>query len=112
MTRALSAALLSAFVFPGAGHLYLHRKRRGMLFLLPALAAATVFVVDVMGRASAVVDKVMAGTVAPDLAAIAAQLEAGGSTYGSAAATVLVLAWAGSIADAFVVARSVERAAR
>lgn len=106
MNRTLNAALLSAFVFPGAGHLYLRRARRAMLFLLPALAAATVFIVDLAARASAIVDRVLAGAVAPDVAAIAAQLEAGGSTYGSAAAAVLVLAWIGAIADVFVVERS------
>lgn len=112
MNRTISAALLSAFVFPGAGHLYLRRARRGMLFLLPTLAAATVFVVDVVGRASAIADQVIAGTVAPDIPAIAARLEAGGSPYASMAATVLVVAWVASIADTVLITRADRRGAR
>jgi hypothetical protein len=108
MQRAVSAALLSAFVFPGAGHLYLRRPGRACLFLVPALVAAVWFFGDLMARASQLADQVLAGTLPLDPAAIAARLDAQGA--GSPAATicavVLVVCWAGSIVDAFVVART------
>lgn len=107
MNRALAAALLSAFVFPGAGHLYLRRPRRAGLFLVPALLAAAVYVGDITTQASRMVDQILAGTLAPDPAAIAARLHAqdGGSPLLTFCGFILVAAWIGSIVDAFVVAR-------
>jgi hypothetical protein len=114
MQRAVSAGLLSAFVFPGAGHLYLRRRRRACVFLLPTLAAAFVFAQDVMQRASALADQVIAGTLPLDPAAIAARLQAqgGSSALGTVCGAVLVACWLGSIVDSVVVARALERGAR
>jgi hypothetical protein len=38
MKASYKAALLSAFVFPGVGHLYLKRYSRGLVILFPVLA--------------------------------------------------------------------------
>jgi hypothetical protein len=108
MQRSVSAALLSAFVFPGAGHLYLRRPARACLFLVPALVAAIWYFSDLMTRASRLADQVLAGTLPLDPAAIAARLDAQGP--GSPAVTicgvVLVVCWVGSIVDSFIVARA------
>jgi hypothetical protein len=108
MQRAVSAALLSAFVFPGAGHLYLRRPARACLFLVPALVAAIWFFGDLMARASRLADQVLAGTLPLDPAAIAARLDAQGpsSPATTICGAVLVLCWAGAIVDSFVVARA------
>jgi TM2 domain-containing membrane protein YozV len=108
MQRAVSAGLLSALVFPGAGHLYLKRPRRACLFLLPALVALFVLAGDIVQRASALADQVLAGTLAPDPAAIAARLQAQGgtSTLDTICSAVLVACWLGSIIDSIVVARA------
>lgn len=111
MPRALTAALLSAFVFPGAGHFYLRRPLRGCLFLVPALVAALVFFGDVVRRASALADQVAAGTLPLDPAAIAERLHLQGGVGASAtiSGAVLVACWIGSIADSFVVAHGAPR---
>jgi hypothetical protein len=108
MNRAAAAALLSALVFPGAGHFYLRRPRRAWLFLVPALVAALIWFGDVATQVSTILDQVEAGTIAPDPAAIAARMEAqgGGSPLVSLAGIVFVVFWAGSIIDSIVVARS------
>lgn len=41
MNIALKAALFSAFLFPGWGHFYLKKYKRGFFFLLPVLACVT-----------------------------------------------------------------------
>ncbi|TFW33010.1 DUF6677 family protein [Massilia horti] len=107
MQRTVSAALLSALVFPGAGHLYLRRPLRGCVFLVPALVALAWFTVDVVRQAAVLSDQVLAGTLAPDPAAIAARLQTqGGSTLaGTLCAVVLLACWAGAIADSIVIAR-------
>jgi hypothetical protein len=111
MQRAVSAGLLSAFVFPGAGHWYLRRRRRACVFLLPTLAAVFVFASDVMQRASALADQVIAGTLPLDPTAIAARLQAqgGSSALGTVCGAVLVACWLGSIVDSVLVARALER---
>jgi hypothetical protein len=109
MDRSVSAALLSAFVFPGAGHLFLRRAARGCLFLLPALLAVVYFVGQVMSRASAIADQILAGTVPLDPALIAAQLESqgdSGSPLMTLSVVVMIVCWAGSIVDSFLIGRA------
>lgn len=108
MNRAVSAAMLSAFVFPGAGHLYLRRPLRACAFLLPALVAAYIYFGDMANRVSGAVDDVLAGRVAPDTTAIAARLDAanGAAPFVTFCGLVLLACWVGSIVDSFVVART------
>jgi hypothetical protein len=107
MNRAAGAALLSAFVFPGVGHIYLHRPLRACLFIVPAVVAAMLYFGDVFSHVSALLDQIQSGALAPDPAAIAARLEAqdSGLSTGSVSGLVLLACWAGSIIDSFVVAR-------
>ncbi len=107
MNRAAAAALLSALVFPGAGHFYLRRARRAWLFLVPALVAAVIWFGRVATQVSTVLDQVMSGAVAPDPVAIAARVEAqgGNSPLVELAAIVFVVMWVGSIIDTIVIAR-------
>ncbi|MFL6675755.1 MAG: DUF6677 family protein [Massilia sp.] len=110
MRRPVIASLLSAFVFPGAGHLYLRRPLRACVFLLPSLVAATWYFGDMLARASSLADQVMAGTVAPDPAALAARLEAqGGSPLAALCGMLLLALWLAAIVDSFMVARAAER---
>jgi TM2 domain-containing membrane protein YozV len=113
MQRAVIAALLSAFVLPGAGHLYLRRPGRACLFLLPALAALVVVTGEIMKRASSLAAQVLAGTLPLDPAAIAARVNAQGvfSGIGTLALVVLAACWIGSIIDSFIVGRPLDRTA-
>ncbi len=108
MSRPVIAALISALVFPGAGHLYLKRGGRALLFLLPTLAAVVVFLGQAFGQASEIAEQIMAGTVAPDPVAIAARLEqsGGASTVGTVAAGVMLVCWIGATVDAYLLARA------
>src|SRR5688572_28082988 len=103
MDRSLTAALLSALVFPGAGQFYLKRPWRACLFMLPALAAAVLFVRQVMALAGPLVDRVIEGGLPADPLAIAAELERQGSVAGgpaNLAAVVMIVCWIASVADA------------
>jgi hypothetical protein len=107
MDRPVKAALISALVFPGAGHLYLKRGARACLFLLPTLAAVMVFLNDAMEQATVIADQIMAGTMPTDPAALAAQLErqGGGSTLATVAAAVMIVCWIGATVDAYLLAK-------
>ena len=108
MDKSLIAALLSALVFPGAGQVYLKRRLRGLLFIVPALVAAGYFFRQVMASASLLVDQVMNGTLAPDPLLIAAELERQGGVSTplmDVAAMVMLACWIASIADAWLLGR-------
>lgn len=100
MKPALKAALISALVFPGLGHIYLKRAARGCLFLLPTLVALTCIVMRVLERTRALLEQVQAGS---DLELLADQLTAAAP---SVAITVCALCWGGSIIDSFLIQKS------
>ncbi len=107
MSRSVSAALLSALVFPGAGQVFLRRRARACLFAIPAAACAYYFISQMLERVMPMVDQISNGTMALDPVAIAAQLEQhGGSARMDMALGVMVLCWVASIADAWWCGRS------
>lgn len=108
MDRSTVAVLISALVFPGAGHMYLKRLGRGLLFIVPTVAALVYFLGVVMDRASAMVDEVLSGRTALDPVAMAARLEqqsAGGSPLETICLWVMVLCWVGAMVDCYLLAR-------
>ena len=107
MDRSVKAALISALVFPGAGHLYLKRGARACLFLLPALAAVMVFLNDAMDQATVIADQIMSGRMPADPAALAAQIEqqGGGSAISNVAAAVMIICWIGATVDAYLLGK-------
>jgi hypothetical protein len=107
MSRSTIALLLSALVFPGAGHLYLKRKARALLFIVPTLVAAGYFMRDAALRASDMVDQVMAGSIDADPVAIAARLEQAGPTsfLVTLAIYVMVGCWIAAAVDAWLLGR-------
>jgi TM2 domain-containing membrane protein YozV len=48
MNNALKGALLSGLVFPGTGHFALKQRKRGLFFLIPALAGILVILFHVI----------------------------------------------------------------
>lgn len=107
MSRSTTALLLSALVFPGAGHLYLKRKARALIFIVPTLVAAGYFVIDATKRATDMADQIMSGAMGTDPVAIAAKLEQAGPTpfLVNLAIYVMLAAWIGAGVDAWLLGR-------
>ena len=107
MSRSTTALLLSALVFPGAGHLYLKRRGRALLFIVPSVAAVIYFLTDAMKRAGAMADQIMSGALGTDPVAIAAKLEQAGATSGmlDLAIYVMLACWLGAMVDAWLLGR-------
>lgn len=108
MNRSVIAALLSALVFPGAGHFYLKRPARALAFLLPAAAAVLYFLGKVAGQVSEMVGLVQSGALAFDPVAIGARLEHSGidSPMMTMAIWVMIACWLGAIVDAALLGRA------
>ncbi len=108
MDRSVKAAMLSGLVFPGVGQLFLKRRVRGLLFLLPALVATIYFTHAVLQPVLAIAQDIGAGIVPLDPFAIQRRVEATriDTTLMDVAVLVMVAAWIGSTLDAWLVGRT------
>ena len=105
MKRSSKAALLSAFVFPGAGHLYLKRYLSGAFLSAGAASALYILVSDVVRRAYEIVTKIQTGEAPPDLEAIiglvSEQSHVTESSALSIAGLVLIGLWLIGVVDSY-----------
>ncbi|QLQ04171.1 MAG: hypothetical protein HZY77_16755 [Thiobacillus sp.] len=110
MSRSTTAVLLSAFILPGAGHLYLKHYPRGLALIAISLACLWVFVDRAMQQASLVLDQVVSEGAAVDvgrLSELVTQTSNGpGSLVVTVASLVLAGCWAIGIVDAYRIARN------
>jgi hypothetical protein len=107
MKKSTVAVLLSLLVFPGAGHVYVKRRLRGLAFLIPALLAAVYVFNQAMEEANKIVGQITSGAMPLDPAAMAAQIEqsGGNTTMANIASAVMLICWLGSALDAWLLAR-------
>lgn len=75
MKKSTNALILSALVFPGAGHLYLKKIKTGLTLICITLIALIYIISDIMDRTFSVVEQVQSGTVAVDMGSIRALIE-------------------------------------
>lgn len=107
MKPAIKAALISALVFPGLGHLVLRKAARGCLFLLPGLVAAGYLLREALRLAERLLAELDSGTLGLDPVQISDRIHAAGidNPATNLASLVVLLCWAGSIADALWLGR-------
>jgi hypothetical protein len=98
------AALLSGLVFPGAGQYYMGRRRRALALAVLAAVGGLLYLNYALDQASAVADQVLAGRVALDPAAIAAQIEGRPTPLAvTLGGVVFAVCWVGSVLEALLV---------
>lgn len=107
MKASIKAALVSALIFPGLGHLVLRRAARGCLFIVPAAAAVLYLLRSVMQLADRIGADINSGALALDPVAILERVHASGVDNAGAnlAGAVCIACWLGSIADALWLGR-------
>lgn len=107
MKPSIKAALISALVFPGLGHLVLKQAARGCIFLLPAAVAVIYLLRRVLELADRLMADLNSGALPLDPALILERINASGADSPGAnlAAWICLLCWAGSIADALWLGR-------
>ena len=113
MSKSSKAALLSALVFPGVGHLFLKKHITGAVLVCASLAALYLIAADIWEKALAIVEKIERGEVSPDVAAIAELLSrqpmGNESQLLDAALPVLVICWVIGIADSYRCGRALDK---
>jgi len=107
MKASTKAALISALVFPGLGHLVLRKGARGLLFIVPAALAVIYLLRSVLQLLDRLMDDINRGALALDPVAILERVHASGidNAATNLASLVCIVCWAGSIIDALWLGR-------
>jgi hypothetical protein len=110
MNKPVKAALLSALVFPGAGHFFLKKYIPGGILAGTALVALYVLVSKAVARAVQITDKIQRGEVELDVAAITELVSnhppGPEGQILSIATTALLVSWLVGIVDSYRVGRA------
>lgn len=109
MKTSTKAALLSALVFPGTGHLYLKHFLPGVVLLGSSLAALAYIVANAVDSAMQIAEQIQRGDGPVDIAGVTellSQHSAAADGHRLDVATiVLLVAWLFGIFDAYRVGR-------
>lgn len=80
MKKSVKAALLSAFVYPGAGHFYLKKYSVCALFACTFSVPLYFIISEIIAKAENIVEQIKSGEIPSDIAAISESLSS--STIG------------------------------
>lgn len=110
MKKSIKAALLSAFVFPGAGHLFFRHYRSGIAISGLAAVALYLLISHAITQTLVIANKITAGELALDIPTITAQVQqattANEAALLSTATIVLIITWVVAVADSFRIGRA------
>ncbi|MBL1433042.1 MAG: hypothetical protein COB94_006325 [Gammaproteobacteria bacterium] len=116
MKKSTKAVLLSALLFPGAGHLFLKKYFFGAVLTGTALIALYILIPGLIDRARQISEKILNGEIRLDLTVItelASQQPIGGEAQSlEMAMSVLVIAWLAGIIGSYLAGRSFESGAK
>ena len=113
MKKSTKAALLSALVFPGVGHLYLKKYKSGLLLAGASFAAIYYLVGKAAERAVEISEKIQSGAVPLDAEAInelVSQQSGGADAQMMNMATIaFAICWVIGIVDAYRAGRAQQK---
>jgi uncharacterized membrane protein len=110
MKRSTKAVLLSAFIFPGAGHVFLKKYIPGLILICASLASTYYIVSKTVEESMQIVEQIQSGYVQPDVASIeelVSNQSAGADAYLLDIATyIFIICWLIGIIDSYRVGRA------
>lgn len=110
MKKPIKAALLSAFLYPGAGHFFLKKQTLGIVFACAFSVPLYFIFSEIMTKAEQIVEQITKGELLLDITAISETLS--NSVTGANAQElnikiyVLVIIWLIGIIDAYRLGRT------
>lgn len=109
MDNTKKAVLLSALLFPGAGHYFLKRYATAALLSVIAVGGLYFLIAETVTRSQQIADQILAGEIAYDVATIArlASTHSAGSDAQllSNATTAIAIVWLIGMVDSYRVGR-------
>ncbi len=113
MKRAIKATLLSAFILPGAGHIFLKKYRLGIVFGSVSLAAIGYSLVKSVEISLSILGEIQSGAVPLDVAAItgllAKQTTPSQLLFLNIATFVVAICWLAGIVDSYRLGRGMDK---
>ena len=110
MNKSIKAALLSALVFPGAGHIFLKKYISGVVLIGASFAGIYYLTSKMVERAMQITDKIVSGEIQMDAVAIAELISrqpVGSEAYlVNIAAAAFSICWITGTIDAYRVGRN------
>jgi hypothetical protein len=115
MKKSMKAPLLSAFVFPGAGHFFLRKYVPGIILSGTEFSALYIIITKTVARALQIVEKIQSSEVQPDAATIAELVSKQPmGTEGQVlniATVILIFIWLIGIVDSYRTGRALDKGA-
>lgn len=109
MSKAIKAALLSALVFPGTGHLLLKKYLHAVVLIGASFSVLYLMISRLIEIALQISEKIISGEVGPDVVAISEliikQVAVTETRLLNIAGVVLVIIWLISIVDSYRIGR-------
>jgi hypothetical protein len=113
MKKTIKAVLLSAFIFPGAGHLLFKRYISAAILATTALTATYLLIAKVLESAMLIVDKIQRGEVAADVTTISELVSQQPSNDGflgtNVMSIILLITWLVAIVDCYRIGCSLKK---
>jgi hypothetical protein len=113
MKKSTKAVLLSAFVFPGTGHLLLKKYITAIILIGASLASTYYIVSTTVEESLLIVEQIQSGSVQPDVAAIEDMMSkqsTGADAYLLDIATYLfMICWLAGIIDSYRIGRALDK---
>lgn len=101
MKKSIKSALLSALIFPGAGHLHLKCYKRGLILLISSLTAIVILVQQALERVAVIINKMETDGTAMNNQEVAELISQSPNESLNIAAIVITVCWLYGIIDSF-----------
>lgn len=112
MKRSVKAVLLSALVFPGAGHFYLKKRLRGMVLMVVSVGALCYVIFEIVQRAIVVCEMVIVDQIPMDLMAMTKMILNSSSRMETVLMSVMSwligVTWIAGIVDSLMIGRKLD----
>ncbi|MFT6349649.1 MAG: putative membrane protein [Psychromonas sp.] len=116
MNKPIKAVLLSAFIFPGVGHLLLKRYISAAILATTALTITYLLVAKALENAMLIVDKIQSGEVAADITTISELVSQQPSSEGLLSpdlmSSILLIIWIVAVIDSYRIGRTQKNKAK
>jgi TM2 domain-containing membrane protein YozV len=113
MKKSTKATLLSALVFPGAGHIYLKKYLPGVALIGISCAGIYYLLSKAIEQSMQIVDQIQSGAVQPDMAAISdlvsKQSSGPQAEILNIVTIIITICWLGGIIDAYRLGRAKDK---
>jgi TM2 domain-containing membrane protein YozV len=113
MKKSTKATLISALVFPGAGHIYLKKYIPGVALIGISCAGIYYLLSKAIEQSMQIVDQIQSGAVQPDMAAItdlvSKQSSGTQAEILNIITIIITICWLGGIIDAYRLGRAKDK---